>query len=130
MKISDQIRAAETPKEQLQDYSNEWLAEEHDPAEVLPVDNAEEAEAAEETKPSEMEELTQAKVVRDTGFLTHAEKKLLKKHGWTVVAADDEVAADLTLKGYLEGVEKVLSDKFKGQTGDILKAVKQVLSNL
>jgi hypothetical protein len=89
MKISDHIRSAadETPKEQLQDWSNEWLAEEHDPESVLPVDNAEEAEEAEEVPPSEMEALTQGKVVRDTGFLTVAEKKLLKKKGWKVVTA-------------------------------------------
>lgn len=86
MKISDHIRsAAETPKEQLQDWSNEWLAEEHDPEDVLPVDHAEEPEEAEETPPSEMEALTQGKVVHDkTRFLTTAEKALLKKRGWTV----------------------------------------------
>jgi hypothetical protein len=88
MKISDHIRSAadETPKEQLQDWSNEWLAEEHDPESVLPVDNAEEAEEAEEVPPSEMEALTQGKVVRDTaGFLTKADKALLKKRGWKIL---------------------------------------------
>lgn len=131
MKISDQIRSAADPKEQERQWTNEWLGEEKDPEAALPVDNAEEAEEAEETPQSEMDALTQSgfKRVVDTGFLTAAEKKLLKRRGWTVVAAD-EVAADLTLKGYLEGVEKVLSTKFKAQTGGILKEVKKVMSNL
>jgi len=131
MKIADQIRAAqETPKEQLQDYSQEYLGEEKDPEEEMPVDTAEEAEDPEEVPASEMEAVTQAnKVVTDPGFLTKPEKVLLQKHGWKVLAAD-EVEADLTLKGYLEGVQKVLSKKYKAQTGAILKEVKKVLGNL
>lgn len=131
MKISDQIRSAQdSPREKEREWTNEWLSEEKDPEAALPVDEAIEPEEAEEVPPSEMEGLTQGhKVVRDTGFLTAAEKKLLRNRGWTIVAGD-EVAADLTLKGYLEGVEKVLSTKFKAQTGGILKEVKKALGNL
>jgi hypothetical protein len=90
MKISDQIRSAgETPKEQLQDYSNEYLGQEKDPEEVLPVDEATEAEDAEETPPSDMEAITQGKTVVDNGFLTEAEKELLTKCGWEVRQAGD-----------------------------------------
>jgi hypothetical protein len=131
MKISDQIRSAEeTPKEQLQNYSQDYLGTEKDPTEELPVDEATEAEEADEIPSSEMDAITQGhKVVVDTGFLTAAEKKLLKRRGWRVVASP-EVEADLTLKGYLEGVQKVLKTKFKAQTGGILKEVNKVMGNL
>jgi predicted kinase len=87
MKISDQIRlAAETPREQLQDYSQEYLGTEQDPEDVLPVDEATEAEDADEVPPSEMEAITQGhKVVPDSGFLTADEKALLRRRGWSVV---------------------------------------------
>jgi len=131
MRISDQIRsAADTPDEQEKSWSNEWLSKDKDPETALSVDEATEAEEAEEIPPSEMDSLTQGhKTVVDTGFLTKAEKELLRRCGWTIVASD-EVEGDLTLKGYLEGVQKVLSTKFKAQTGGILKEVKKVMSNL
>lgn len=87
MKISELIRSAQTPEEQEQTYSNEWLSEEKDPEAALPVDEATEAEDAEETKPSEMDALTQGtKTVVDTGFLTDGEKELLRRCGWEIVA--------------------------------------------
>lgn len=99
MKIADQIRAAqETPKEQLQDYSQEYLGEEKDPAEEMPVDEAEDAEDSDEVPAPELEAITQAKrTVRDTGFLTKAEKALLRKRGWKIVAEDvDAGVGDLS----------------------------------
>jgi len=87
MKVSELIRLAESPKQQLQDYSNEYLGTEHDPEEVLPVDDATEAEEAEETPSSEMEGLTQGhKTLVDVGFLTPAEKELMRRCGWTIKA--------------------------------------------
>ncbi|NIT79766.1 MAG: hypothetical protein GWN58_33960 [Anaerolineae bacterium] len=87
MKISEQIRLAADPKEQERTYTNEWLSDEKDPEAALPVDDATEAEEADETPPSEMEALTQGhRTVVDVGFLTPAEKELLRRCGWTIVA--------------------------------------------
>lgn len=131
MKISDFIRrGSDSAKEQLQEYSQEYLGTEKDPESVLPVDTVVEPEKPEEVSSSEMENMTQSsKTVVDTGFLTESEKDLLNRCGWTVVS-EASASTDLALKDYLEGVQRILRSNFKARAGSIIQEVNKVIRNL
>ena len=98
-----------------------------DPIEMPTVDNT--AEPSTVVPNKELLNLTIAKVVKDVGFLTKADRDLLRRKGYIIIAED--VEAEINLKGYLQGVKKALGGKFKGpQTSGILKAVNAVLTGL